>query len=311
MPRLCPDLSATGYGGRVALAKMARALGRQAEAAQWDERAEAIRKLIVAKLWVDEDASFYDLDANNKFVKVRGDLLTRVAGEHVVTAEMFERMWVRQLHKTGAFWAPYPLASIAQDDPAFVRPIPRNSWGGASQALTALRAPRWMEFYGKHAEMGTMMQAWSEALIKDGTFRQQLDPMTGEFTDGGSKGYSPAALVLVEYTWRLAGIREDAGLIEWSVRPGCAAAEGARFALKTNSGMMMEMKYEKGGADLMRAGKKIARVDGTARLVTDLYGAAVELVGIVEGEQTVTLTRPKSGVRRVTLTGNERIKVRA
>ncbi len=311
LPRLCPDLSATGYGGRVALAKMARALGRQAEAAQWDERAEAIRKLIVAKLWVDEDASFYDLDANNKFVKVRGDLLTRVAGEHVVTAEMFERMWVRQLHKTGAFWAPYPLASIAQDDPAFVRPIPRNSWGGASQALTALRAPRWMEFYGKHAEMGTMMQAWSEALIKDGTFRQQLDPMTGEFTDGGSKGYSPAALVLVEYTWRLAGIREDAGLIEWSVRPGCAAAEGARFALKTNSGMMMEMKYEKGGADLMRAGKKIARVDGTARLVTDLYGAAVELVGIVEGEQTVTLTRPKSGVRRVTLTGNERIKVRA
>ena len=168
-----------------------------------------------------------------------------------------------------------------------------------------------MEFYGKHAEMGTMMEAWCAALLKDGTFRQQLDPMTGEFTDGGSKGYSPAALVLVENTWRLAGIREDAGLIEWSVRPGCSAAEGGRFALKTNSGMMMEMKYEKGGADLMRAGKKIARIDGTARLVTDLYGAAVDLVGIVDGEQTVTLTRPKSGVRTVTLTGNERIKVRA
>ncbi len=311
LPRLCPDLSATGYGGRVALAKMARALGRQAEADQWDERAEAIRKVILAKLYVDEDASFYDLDANEKFVKVRGDLITRVCGEHVVSQEMFERIWVQQLHKSGAFWAPYPLASIAMDDPAFVRPIPRNSWGGASQALTALRAPRWMEFYGKRAELGQMMLAWSEALIKDGTFRQQLDPMTGEFTDGGSKGYSPAALVLVDSTWRLAGIREDSGKIEWSVRPQCPAAEGAKFSMKTNAGMTVEMKYDKGGAELLRAGKRIARVDGTARLVTDLYGSALEVVGIAEGEQKVTISRPGGGTRTIPLVGNERMRLRA
>ena len=100
------------------------------------------------------------------------------------------------------------------DDPAFVRPIPRNSWGGASQALTALRAPRWMEFYGKSAELGQMMQAWCDALMKDGMFRQQLDPMTGIFTEGGSKGYSPAALVLVDSTCRLAGVREEDGRME-------------------------------------------------------------------------------------------------
>ena len=311
LPRLCPDLSATGYGGRVALAKMARALGRSVEAEQWDERAEAIRKLILAKLYVEEDAAFYDLDANEKFVKVRGDLITRVCGEHVVSPEVFERIWVQQLHNPAAFWGKYPLASIAMDDPAFVRPIPRNSWGGASQALTALRAPRWMEFYGKHVEMGQMMQAWSEALIKDGTFRQQLDPMTGVFTDGGSKGYSPAALVLVDATWRLAGIREDAGRIEWSVRPQCSAADGAKFTLKTNAGLMMEMKYEKGGAELLRAGKRIAQVEGTARLVTDLYGAALEVVGIAAGEQKVALTRPGHGVRTLTLTGNERVKLRS
>jgi len=311
LPRLCPDLSATGYGGRVALAKMARALGRQAEAAQWDERAEAIRKLILAKLYVEEDAAFYDLDANDQFVKVRGDLITRVCGEHVVSQDVFERIWAGQLHKQAAFWAPYPLPSIAMDDPAFVRPIPRNSWGGASQALTALRAPRWMEFYGKHVEMGQMMQAWCDALLRDGTFRQQLDPMTGVFTDGDSPGYSPAALVLVDSTWRLAGIREDAGRIEWTVRPGCAAADGAKFTLKTNAGMMMEMKYDKGGAELLRAGKRIARVDGTARLVTDLYGAGLEVVGIAEVEQKVKLTRPGSGVQPVTVAANERVKVRS
>jgi len=155
------------------------------------------------------------------------------------------------------------------------------------------------------------MQAWSEALIKDGTFRQQLDPDTGVFTDGGSKGYSPAALVLVDSTWRLAGICEGDGRIDWSVRPGCAAAEGAKFALKTNSGMMVEMHYDKGGAELLRAGKRIARVDGTARLVTDLYGAVQEVVGIAEVEQKVTVTRPGRGVQPVTVAANERVKLRA
>jgi hypothetical protein len=309
VPRLCPDLSATVYGGRVALAKMAHAMGRAPQQAKWEEKAEAIRKLIVEKLYVAEDVAFYDLDANDKFVKVRGDVLSRVCGEHVPSKELFEQLWVGQLHKPAAFWAPYPLPSIAMDDPAFVRPIPRNSWGGASQALTALRAPRWMEFYGKSTELAQMMQAWSDALIKDGTFRQQLDPDTGIFTEGGSKGYSPAALVLVDSTWRLAGVREENGRLEWSVRPACAAADAARFVLKMNSGLMAEMRYDKGGADLLLAGKKFARVEGNGRLVTDLYGSPAELVGIAEGAQTVKIVRGKE-VRTITVAGNERAKVR-
>ncbi|RYC10515.1 hypothetical protein, partial [Ciceribacter ferrooxidans] len=73
---------------------------------------------------------------------------------------IFDAIWTRQLHNPKAFWAPYPFPSIALDDPTFVRPIPRNSWGGATQALTALRAPRWMEHYGKHAELKHLMQQW-------------------------------------------------------------------------------------------------------------------------------------------------------
>src|ERR1019366_4544626 len=51
---------------------------------------------------------------------------------------------IGQAHNPKAFWSPFPLPSLAMDDPLFVRSIPPNSWGGASQALTALRAPRWM-----------------------------------------------------------------------------------------------------------------------------------------------------------------------
>lgn len=211
VPRLCPDLSATVYGARIALGKMARALGKKTEAAKWDEEAETLRKLILTRLYSPEDAAFYDLDTDNKFVRVRGDVISRVLGEHVLKLEIpgdrkiFEDVWTRQIHNPKAFWAPFPLPSIAMDDPTFVRPIPRNSWGGASQALTALRAPRWMEHYGKAADLRIMMKAWATAIADAGFFRQQMDPLTGKFNiEGSSPGYSPAALVYLDYIRRLA-----------------------------------------------------------------------------------------------------------
>ena len=207
MPRLCPDLSATVYGGRIALAAMANALGKPDEAARWLADAEHIRQLILTKLYSPEDGAFYDLDAQNNFVKVRSDVISRVLGEHVVDPvkdkAIFEAVWTKEIHNPKAFWAPYPLASIAMDDPVFVRPIPRNSWGGASQALTALRAPRWMTYYGKQAELNHMMQQWCSAIMKSGGFRQQMDPMTGEFTTIDPSGYSPAALVFLDFARRL------------------------------------------------------------------------------------------------------------
>ena len=109
------------------------ALGKPDEAARWQEDAEKIRQLILTKLYSPEDGAFYDLDAKNKFVRVRSDVNSRVLGEHVVDPvkdkAIFEAVWTKQIHNPKAFWAPYPLTSIAMDDPTFVRPIPRNSLG--------------------------------------------------------------------------------------------------------------------------------------------------------------------------------------
>ncbi|HSS99762.1 MAG TPA: hypothetical protein VLK33_22160, partial [Terriglobales bacterium] len=218
LPRLCPDLSATVYGGRVALAAMARALGKNSEADRWLADADAIRALILNKLYSADDAAFYDLDAQDKFVRVRGDIISRVLGEHVVDQKLFETIYERQIHNPKAFWAVYPLSSIAQDDPTFVRPIPRNSWGGASQALTALRAPRWMEHYGKPADLAYLMQQWNKAIVRAGKFLQQMDPVDGTFTND-TGDYSPAALAFLDFTWRLAGVRLVRNRLEWNVRP--------------------------------------------------------------------------------------------
>jgi hypothetical protein len=130
-----------------------------------------------------------------------------VLSEHVVDPvkdkAIFDAVWIRQIHNPQAFWAPYPFPSSALKDPTFVRPIPRNSWGGASQALTALRAPRWMAYYGKQAELTHVMQQWCAAIMRHAEFRQQMDPLTGEFTQPDPGGYSPAALVFLDYARRL------------------------------------------------------------------------------------------------------------
>jgi hypothetical protein len=262
--------------------------------------------LIVERLYVAEDAAFYDLDAQNRFVKVRSIALARVCGEHVVDATMFAAMWERQLGNPQAFWAAFLLPSIALNDAAFVRPIARNSWGGPSQALTALRAGRWMEFYGKAAEFAQMMRSWCEALARDRSFRQQMDPLTGEFTKGGSPSYSPAALVMYDYTWRLAGVREEGGEVHWNVRPGLAVSESARFAVEIGRDSA-EMRYDDGGAELMLGGRRLGRVDGTARLVTDREGGPRALVGIDTSAQKVTLRLHGEPHRRFKLAANQQM----
>jgi hypothetical protein len=307
LPRLCPDLSATVYGERIALAAMAKAIGKTAEADRWTESAEKIRGLILSRLYVAEDAAFYDLDALNRFVKIRCDILSRMCGEHVPGRALFDDLWTRQIHNEKAFWAPYPLPSVALDDPLFVRPIPRNTWGGPSQALTALRAGRWFDHYGRSAEFSFMMDRWCEALQRDMTFRQQMDPLDGVFTKEDAN-YSPAALVMVDYTWRLAGVREEPDALEWNIRPGHPAAESARFQMRTDGGRTAEMRYDEQGAELWLAGKPLGRVDsGAVRLVTDKAGVLRSLLGISEQAQRVSVRLVHRARREVSVQPNQRM----
>ncbi|MBJ7417531.1 MAG: hypothetical protein JHC88_19110 [Niveispirillum sp.] len=311
LPRLCPDLSATIYGARRALAEMARALGRNAEADRWTEQADAIRNLILSKLYVADDAAFYDLDAEGKFIRVRSDVISRVCGEHVVDQTLFDTLWARQLHNPKAFWGKYPLSSIAMDDPAFVRPIPANSWGGASQGLTALRAPRWMDHYGRAAEFTEMMDRWCEAIQTDLTFRQQMDPDTGIFTHGEDHpNYSPTALVMVDYTWRLIGVVEEPGSLSWNIRPGHKAAQGARLSLPLDGGGSASVAYDAKGADLTLSGRPLARLEGgAARLITAKDGMPQALLGISPQAQRISLRLPGRAVRHFNLKPNQRLAV--
>jgi hypothetical protein len=289
LPYLAPDLSATVYGGRVALAGMAREMGKPDEAARWQEQALSTRVAIMDRLYDPKDTCFYDLDAKNRFVRIRGDVLTRVVGEHVVTQELFEAIYRKHLRNPASFWTPYPFPSIAVDDPAFVRPIPKNSWGGAAQALTALRAPRWMEHYGKYADLTHLMRQWVKAIAAAPEFLEQMDPATGEFTpDRGP--YSPAMLVLLDFLWRLYGVRRDGAMLEWNCRLPDGAAD-CHTSSSTARGMA-ELSTSRDGSELTLDRRPVLRVRGTSRIVTDATGKPVRLIATEPRPTDVTVRWP-------------------
>jgi hypothetical protein len=228
-------------------------------------------------------------------------------GEHVVDQQLFEEIYRRQIHNSSAFWAPYPLPSIALNDPTFVRPIPRNSWGGASQALTSLRAPRWMEHYNKPSDLAHLMEQWVSALLRAGDFRQQLDPLTGEFTED-PPGYSPAALVLLDFTWRLSGVREAEGRLEWNIRP-MAGAQPTSFRLRAGSNATAELRYEAGKAELMLNGRLILRTSSTVRIVTDRDGTLRKAMGTASVKTAVELNTSDHRVRKFTIEPNHIVQL--
>jgi hypothetical protein len=209
------------------------------------------------------------------------------------------------LHDPQSFWASLPLPSVALDDPQFVRPIARNSWSGASQALTALRSGRGFDHYRKSAAHSQLMNRWCEALRQDRHFRQQADPLNGRFTEGDPPGYSPAALAMVDFTWRPAGICESGRQLNWNIRPGHPAARGASFDLRTETKRRARLSYDALGADLKLDGRAIAR------MVTGPAGELLAQEGIDERVQDVRLLLPGAQARRLSVSPDARISLTA
>jgi hypothetical protein len=286
LPYLAPDLSATVYGGRIALAKMARSMGRQSEEARWRERADQIRRAILAKLYDPETGAFYDRDSDGNFVKIRSVVITRVAGEHVPDQATFEHIYRLQIRNPHAFWPPYPIPSIAVNDPTFVRPIPRNSWGGASQALTALRTPRWMEHYGKYSDFRHLMEQWMKAIMRARAFLQQMDPETGESTPA-KPGYSPAALVFLEFVPRLYGVRAAGEEIECN----CRVPAGSNRCISETGGI--ELRNFPDRSEVLLHEKRAVEIEGEVRLICTQRGVPLRLVGT--GPETVNVKIRRGG----------------
>jgi len=304
MPRIAPDLTATLYGGRVALAKIAVALELKSESEYWLELAGKTRQALIQYCYDPETEFFYDRDCNGNLVKVVGDAGLRVLMEHIPDQEMFERIFTRWIINPKAFWTTLPLPSAAASDPTFIYPPRENCWGGPCQALLALRAPRWLEYYGKYSALDHLMHKYLEAFEHANVFCQQFDPLTGLITPGTSE-YSPAMCCVVDFISRIEGILQTPDNISW----GCGShgsGETAAFSLELyrNRGTA-EIKHSGTTSTLYINNRELACVNGKVRIFTDTEGKLLRIIAISAGE--VSLKLPEQEIKKFYMVPDENI----
>jgi len=199
LPIIAPDMNAVFYGSRMALSEMAALLGRTDEAALWRERAEDVRRRLKELCYCAEDDFYYDVDRHGNMRKFLSIHIANLFQEHFFTQEEADRIYERHMKNPREFWTPYPFPSMAICDPASRQDRPGNSWGFYTQGLTALRALRWMDHYGKSADLEYIMERWVHALSSsdDIRFSQELHPITGR-PSTSSRWYSS---VMLFYVW--------------------------------------------------------------------------------------------------------------
>jgi len=300
VPLASMDVMAYSYSGRAVLAKIARELGNGKEA-HWRAQAEEVRRRLIDKLWVAKRHACFDLDRKGRRLKELVHNNLRCMWYGIFTQKMADAFIKYHLLNTDEFWTPVPLVSIAANEPLF-RNGRRNDWSGPPQGLTYQRAIGALENYGHYAEVTLLGRKLLAVLIRNGcTFTQQLDPFTGKAR--GKDGYGPMILAAMEYINRMHGIHLDVehGRVWWS-----ALADGGRDFKCTQRWGETTWMLECRDGQLRAAvnGKEAFTASAGARIVTDLDGRPIKIVGIDPRERKIAV-KTKSGQWKLTVGANE------
>ncbi|KGP80469.1 MULTISPECIES: MGH1-like glycoside hydrolase domain-containing protein [unclassified Paenibacillus] len=290
LPFLAPDLTANIYCQRMYLSRMAVEFGKSG--AEWKAKAEASLDSLFRYCYDEEDMFFYDRDRNDEFVRVQSDVLLRVMACEVGDREMFDHMLRQYLLNTSKFFAKYPFTSMSMDDPRFDPFSSYNSWGGASNFLSLIRAPHAFEYHHRYVELTWVMQPILSSLSKAKRFAQALSPWTGE--EGFTETYSPSILCLLDYVERLCGIlpvESDqlwfTGLLPIDMDHGEEVAGHTAYS-RTVNGLHFELVNTPERVTVYQGGNVLIEGPAGIRLVTDHSGHLVGIIGMsvrtIEGE---------------------------
>lgn len=204
LPLLAPDVNAVVCGSRRALARMAEVLDRPDQTRQWQKKADQVFEALMARCYDPEDQFFYDVDRFGNKRRHRTIHIANLFQEQVLPQPLADRIYDRYLRNPAEFWTPYPFPSLSVADPDFRQEAAGNDWGFYAQGLTALRALRWMDAYGKGDDLKILMRAWVQAFTasQDLFFTQELHPLSG-VPSQSSAWYSSSMLFYLHAVRRL------------------------------------------------------------------------------------------------------------
>lgn len=127
MPVESPDLNTYLCLQQEALANIAGVIGDRQAAREWRQRSDEIAQRMIEKMW-DEDAGLFWASRHQQRIQVRTpfNLFPLITGR--MPSKVAARL-VANLSDESQFWTPYPLPSVALNDPKF---DPNQMWRGPS-----------------------------------------------------------------------------------------------------------------------------------------------------------------------------------
>ncbi|MCI3923928.1 hypothetical protein MO973_27240 [Paenibacillus sp. TRM 82003] len=292
LPFLAPDLTANVYCSREYLARMASAAGDEAASAEWSRKAKHTLDRLVEHCYDEDDGFFYDVDRAGRFVRIQTDVLLRVLACEVGDDAFFAASLRRYLLNTRKFFSKYPFTSVAMDDPRFDPHSTYNTWSGAVNFLSIIRAAHAFERHGCFVEFTWVLRPIISAISRMERFGQCLSPWTGD--EGYTEAYSPAILCALDFVERLCGIVPSTdgqlwfnGLLPYAMDHGISLADSTAYS-RTVDGRAFELANTATHGEIWLDGERLCRFPSGVRVVTDRKGGLQAVVGLsareIEGE---------------------------
>lgn len=294
VPMASMDVTSWSFAARRAVAEICRIQG-DSSAEEWERKASAVADALRRRLWDGKRGALYDRDRTGKTVDILCHNTLRCMYWGSIRQDMADRFVREHLLNPSEFWTPFPLPSVAANDPAF-RNAPENNWSGQPEGLTYQRAILALERYGYDRIVTMLGQKLIDAVAANGfRFTQQYDPFTGKPSLVGAVSHRPAAedsgepvqdaygptmLACLEYIAHRYGIRPYLGEVWFSLGRGKPYEYEAEFY-----GRRYAIASDEKTAEIRVDGVPAGRWDCGLRVVTGEAGNLLRTVVIEDSRE--------------------------
>ncbi|MFR8467730.1 hypothetical protein BLA28_20600 [Eisenbergiella tayi] len=241
------------------LSHMARALGREEEAAYYEKKRMDMAEQINARMWCEEDGCYYNLKFDGTFSKRQSPDCFMPLMTGCVPKERKERL-LQLLKDENKFWGEYMIPSIAKDDSAFSQ---QHYWRGQ------IWPPQTLWTYLALKRAGEEELAWelaykaagmlSKEWNRNGYCPENYSGITGECS--GAYHYNWGMLMGLPLLEELIEFREDKVIFGNAMAP-----DGTELKNIPVDGQLYDLVINGGMTEVYRGNILLAKEKGTVVL---------------------------------------------
>jgi hypothetical protein len=302
MPYKSPQYMAYSYSCRESLAEISAILDN-GKTQEWREKAEKVKQKAKEYLWDDERKAFFNRDKDGEFIYALTQENIKCMYMGLMSQEMADDFIKLHFMNKDEFWTPYPLPSIALNDPYFhvnsnlsncqqkldeigfnSHDIDNNSWSGPTNGLTYQRSIKALLNYNHHAEQIMVGERVLELVKRNKVFVQNNNPITGDYSASSQNGYGPMMLAVLEFISLMQGVNICKDEILWT------SYGNTDFEYTQNIGENSYKLLTDGGVSKAYInGIPVFEIKGNVRIKTDMYGKIISVYGICSDSVSVVL----------------------